>query len=164
MSEKIGTEDVRVVRELVKLMSANNLVELEISNEGRNIHLRRPEPASRDCFASPMPQYNPMPVAPASAPAPEPVASSPTAPAAADNLSAITSPIVGTFYTAPSPDSEPFVKIGDRVSADTVVCIIEAMKVMNEIKAETSGIIEQMLVSNGEAVEFGQALFKVKAG
>ena len=70
--------------------------------------------------------------------------------------------MVGSFYTASSPDAEAFVKVGDRVSPDTVVCIVEAMKVFNEIKAEISGTVSEILVSSGDAVEFGQALFKVK--
>ncbi len=74
----------------------------------------------------------------------------------------IDSPMVGTFYTSPNPDAEPFVKVGDQVTPDTVVCIIEAMKVFNEIKAECSGTIAKVLVNNGESVEFGQKLFLVK--
>ena len=70
--------------------------------------------------------------------------------------------MIGTFYRAPSPESESYVEIGDHVSADTVVCIVEAMKIFNEIKAETSGTIQKVLVSNGDAVEFGQDLFLVK--
>ena len=74
----------------------------------------------------------------------------------------ITSPMVGTFYSAPSPDDPPFVKVGDRVDENTVVCIIEAMKVMNEIKAETSGVIAEVLADNGKPVQFGQALFRLR--
>jgi len=73
----------------------------------------------------------------------------------------IKSPIVGTFYSAPSPDSEPFVEVGSKIEENSVVCIVEAMKVMNEIKAEVSGTIVEILVKNGEAVEYGQVLFKV---
>ncbi|HEY5891789.1 MAG TPA: acetyl-CoA carboxylase biotin carboxyl carrier protein [Chthoniobacterales bacterium] len=74
----------------------------------------------------------------------------------------ISSPMVGTFYRAPSPEASPFVGVGDRVTEDTVVCIIEAMKVMNEIKAEVSGIITEILAENGKPVQYGQALFKIK--
>jgi acetyl-CoA carboxylase biotin carboxyl carrier protein len=74
----------------------------------------------------------------------------------------IKSPLVGTFYATPSPDSKPYVEVGSHVDAQTVVCIIEAMKVMNEIKAETSGVIAEILVTNGQAVEYGQVLFRVK--
>jgi acetyl-CoA carboxylase biotin carboxyl carrier protein len=79
-----------------------------------------------------------------------------------NNLALIKSPLVGTFYASPSPESAPFVELGSHVDAQTVVCIIEAMKVMNEIKAETSGTISEILVGSGQAVEYGQALFKVK--
>ncbi|MEM7603317.1 MAG: acetyl-CoA carboxylase biotin carboxyl carrier protein, partial [Verrucomicrobiota bacterium] len=74
----------------------------------------------------------------------------------------ITSPMVGTFYTSPSPDADAFVKVGDKVDADTTVCIIEAMKVMNEIKADVDGEIVEIIAENGNAVQFGEALFRVK--
>ena len=77
-------------------------------------------------------------------------------------LTPIKSPIVGTFYASPSPDSAPFVAAGDKVSSDTIVCIIEAMKIMNEIKAEVAGTIEKVLIENGEPVEYGQPLFLVR--
>jgi acetyl-CoA carboxylase biotin carboxyl carrier protein len=79
-----------------------------------------------------------------------------------NNLTVIKSPLVGTFYASPSPDSAPFVELGSHVDAQTVVCVIEAMKVMNEIKADTSGTIAEILVGSGQAVEYGQVLFKVK--
>ncbi|MDX2016085.1 MAG: acetyl-CoA carboxylase biotin carboxyl carrier protein [Planctomycetota bacterium] len=100
--------------------------------------------------------------APAAAPAPAPAAA-PAAPAApAVSGKTIDSPMVGTFYAAPNPDAPAFVKVGQKVSADTVVCLIEAMKVFNEIKAEQSGTIEAVLVKSGQAVEFGQKLFSIK--
>ncbi|MHC5083696.1 MAG: acetyl-CoA carboxylase biotin carboxyl carrier protein [Planctomycetota bacterium] len=94
----------------------------------------------------------------AAAPAAAPAADA----APADDGPAIVSPIVGTFYQAASPDSEAYVKVGDTVTEDTTVCIIEAMKVMNEIKAETSGTITEILCKDGQAIEYGQALFKLK--
>lgn len=105
----------------------------------------------------------PIAAAPTAAPAPAPVA----APAAdSDGLppgtEEITSPMVGTFYTASAPDADAFVKVGDKVSAETTVCIVEAMKVMNEIQAEISGEILEILVENGTAVQFGEPLFRVK--
>jgi acetyl-CoA carboxylase biotin carboxyl carrier protein len=105
--------------------------------------------------------------APAAAPAPQPATvSAPPAkaePARPDaQINIIKSPIVGTFYRSPSPNSESFVKVGDHVEPDTVVCIIEAMKLMNEIQAETTGEIVQILVQNGQPVEFGQPLFGIK--
>jgi acetyl-CoA carboxylase biotin carboxyl carrier protein len=102
--------------------------------------------------------------APAPAPAPASAGAS-ESPAPADedkNISTVTSPMVGTFYRAPSPDSPAFADVGTKVGADSVVCIIEAMKVMNEIQSEISGTVTEVLVENGEAVEYGQPLFKVK--
>lgn len=80
------------------------------------------------------------------------------------NIEEIKSPMVGTFYRAPSPESPPYVQVGDRVNADTVLCIVEAMKLMNEIKAELSGTIQDILVENGQPVEYGQPMFKIKKG
>jgi len=99
-------------------------------------------------------------LAPAASPAP---AAAPPPPAE-EELAPIASPLVGTFYRASSPDADPFVSVGSRVNKDTVVCIIEAMKVMNEIKAETSGVIKKILVENATAVQFGQPMFLVEKG
>jgi acetyl-CoA carboxylase biotin carboxyl carrier protein len=117
-----------------------------------------------------------MAAAPAALPAAAPTGSSPAAAKAASALAQspavaaeviekfveIKSPMVGTFYAAPSPDSDPYVSAGTRITADTVVCIIEAMKVMNEIKAECSGTLVEVVVENGRPVEYGQVLFKVR--
>ncbi len=99
------------------------------------------------------------------APAPVAVAAAPATPAAAEapsNLKEIKSPMVGTFYASPSPDSPAYVSVGQEVTPDTVVCIVEAMKVMNEIKAEVAGVIAEVAAENGKPVQFGQALFRVK--
>jgi acetyl-CoA carboxylase biotin carboxyl carrier protein len=153
--------DLKKVKELIELMLENDLVELEIVDGDNKIHLKRPgHTLSQIPVVSPMPIV--IPAAPISAAPAANAAQMPPAAAPADNLVNITSPIVGTFYTAPSPDSEPYVKVGDHITADTVVCIVEAMKVMNEIKAETNGTVEKIMVSNGQAVEFGQALFKIR--
>jgi acetyl-CoA carboxylase biotin carboxyl carrier protein len=141
--------DLKKVKEIIEIMVENDLVEFEIVDGDSKIHLKRP--------GSSMPMAVPMPVVSHAAAAPAPAAS-----AAADNLVNISSPIIGTFYATPSPDSPPYVKVGDHVTADTVVCIVEAMKVMNEIKAETTGTIEKVMISNGQTVEFGQVLFKVR--
>lgn len=98
------------------------------------------------------------PVAAAPAPAAAPAAAAPAAP----SLAEITSPMVGTFYSSPSPDAPPYVEVGQTVTPETVVCIIEAMKVMNEIKAEVAGVIAEVVADNGKPVQFGQALFRVK--
>ena len=144
------------IRELVELMVANDLTALEIVNGQLKVSLGRGGQAA------------PAAVAPASAPAPAPVAPPASAADEADaaaeteKLLEIRSPMVGTFYAAPSPDSDPYVSDGTRVSGETVVCIVEAMKVMNEIKAECSGTIVEAAVENGQPVEYGQVLFRVR--
>ncbi len=148
--------DLKTLRQLIKMMVDNDLTEIDLEGEGEKVKLKR------GGVGAPTVSYTPP--APAAAPAPAPAAAGTDAPAeAADSgLPTIDSPMVGSFYTASSPDAEAFVKVGDRVSPDTVVCIVEAMKVFNEIKAEVSGTISEVLVSSGDAVEFGQPLFKVK--
>ena len=147
--------DLKKVKELIDIMKENDLVELEVVDGDSKIHLKGPQAASQVVTAVPASPAAPAtPAADAAAPAP--------AGSADDGLSNIESPIVGTFYQASNPDSDPYVKVGDQVNADTVVCIIEAMKVMNEIKAETSGTITEVCCKDGEAIEFGQVLFKVR--
>ena len=147
---------------LLELMRRNELAELEIEEEGHRIRLRKTEPR---VTAAPV-AYAPAPVdlqLPAGA---EGQASSPdiaSAAAAADDLQVVNSPLVGTFYRAASPEADPFVQEGDRVESETVFCIIEAMKVMNEVPAGVSGVVREVLVKNGEPVEFGQPLFRVDA-
>ena len=158
-SEKIASTDVETIKKLIDMMSKNDLVEIKLTDEKTKIHLRRPEPKQPEQVFTqiPMQQMAPMPAIAA------PVVSGAAAPAVAvDDAKTIDSPIVGTFYTSPNPESGPFVKVGDTVTEDTVVCIVEAMKVMNEIKAETTGTIVEVCSSNGQAVEFGQPLFKIK--
>jgi acetyl-CoA carboxylase biotin carboxyl carrier protein len=155
MAEK-QEKDLQKVRELVELMKENDLVEVEIVDGDLKIHLKRPCADARMVqYAAPAPMMAPPVAAPAPAPAPATsVADAGTMP--------IKSPIVGTFYQASSPDSPPYVKVGDKVSPDTTVCSIEAMKVMNEIKAETSGTVIEVCCKDGQAVEFGQPLFKIR--
>ena len=146
------TNNLKRVKELIDLMIEKDLVEVEIVDGDNKIHLKRPGSGIVQVPAAPMPVMTA-----AAAPA-----ASAAAPVVDDKLVDIKSPIIGTFYAAASPDSPPFVKVGDHVTADTVVCIVEAMKVMNEIKAETTGTVEKVMISNGQTVEFGQALFKVR--
>ncbi|HEX8633447.1 MAG TPA: acetyl-CoA carboxylase biotin carboxyl carrier protein [Pyrinomonadaceae bacterium] len=167
------------LRELADLIAAQGFTEFELEKEGfrlrlsRNTYTNTPSGATGGASGSVIPFPAPSPI-----PAPPPpvsnaapgghAASSAAATAAADAASAvedlfkITSPIVGTFYRAPSPASDVFVKQGSRVEPETVVCIIEAMKLMNEIQAEVSGTIEKIYVENGQPVEYGQALFGIK--
>ncbi len=148
--------DVRKVRRLVELMNEHELAEIDLKQSDQRIRLRRgQEPV---VTAAPPPAAAPPAVAPAAAAVPDRPADEPED----STAHYITSPMVGTFYTAASPDAAPFVKPGDRVHDDTVVCILEAMKVFNEIPAECSGTIVARLVENGDAIEFGQKLFQVQ--
>ena len=145
--------DVKKIKELIKLMEENDLSELDLQSEGESVRLKRGALSQ-----APM-VFQPSPAGPLASDA----SNSADTPAP-DSGATITSPMVGTFYAAPSPDADPFINVGDRIDADTVVCVIEAMKVFNEIKAEVSGVVEQILVENGGPVEFGQSLFVVKEG
>ena len=151
--------DIAELKKLVKLMNENDLVELEIEEQGSTVRLRKaPALTSFTGASHAMPQL--LQSAPTAA-APAPVA--PAAPAGPPpGTVEIRSPIVGTFYKTPSPESPAYVAVGDRIKPDSVVCIIEAMKVMNEIKAEIAGEVVAILVENGEPVEFGQPLFLIQ--
>lgn len=153
--------DLKEIKQIVDLMKRSGLTEFEIEEKDLKLRIcRQGEGAAGGVTVTPAPV---VAAAPAAAPAPAAPAAAP-APKAADdpNVSVIKSPMVGTFYGAPNPDSKAFVEVGSKVQPDTAVCIIEAMKVMNEIQAEQKGTITEVLVENGEAVEFGQPLFKVK--
>jgi acetyl-CoA carboxylase biotin carboxyl carrier protein len=149
--------DLERIKSVIDLMSANELSEFAIEEQDFKLTLKRG-------VATVMMAPSMMaPAGAAPAPAATPAAAAP-APAAEDNLTPIPSPLVGTFYRAGSPDADPFVAVGSRVNKDTVVCIIEAMKVMNEIKAETSGVIKKVLVENATVVQFGQPMFLIEKG
>ena len=158
MSGKEKTK-LQKIKELVELMRDNDLVELEIVDGDDKILLKRPQPAGP---ITQIPMVAPAAAAPAPAPAAQDAEVQGGAEGKEQGLAEIKSPIVGTFYSAPSPDSKPYLTIGSKVKPDTIICIVEAMKVMNEIKAETSGTIVEILCKTGEAVEYGQVLFKVK--
>lgn len=154
--------DLKEIRKIVELMNEHGLTLFDMSKEGFHLKLRKGQDldALRGLLGS-------MPAAaPAYAPAPAaaPAAGAAPAPAAApkEEGSAITSPMVGTFYRKPGPDSPPFASVGDVISEGQTLCIIEAMKVMNEIKAEKSGTIAAVLVDDGTPVQFGDALFRIK--
>jgi acetyl-CoA carboxylase biotin carboxyl carrier protein len=156
------------LRELIALLRDNGLAELELENEGFRVRLRR-ESAAGSSYVVDAPQSAPAPASVATGPAPAPPG--PTHPgthasteASLDqDLHIIPSPIVGTFYRSPSPAADPFVKIGSNVEPESVVCIIEAMKLMNEIQAETSGEVVKIYVENGQPVEYGQPLFGIRS-
>ena len=161
--------DLKLIRNLVRIMERGEVDELEIEDDkaGLRVHLRRGPSGS---FGQPsvmmMPGAAAQPAMPAGGGAPLAGGAADgavtDAPARAAGLEEITSPMIGTFYSAPSPDAAPFTHVGERVGDESVVCIIEAMKVMSEIKAECSGEIVEMLVETGEPVEYGQPLFLVK--
>ena len=155
------------LRELIALLRDNGLAELELENEGFRVRLRRESAASETqhaVAAAVPPAPAPAPVAAPPAPSPaHPGTQATTAAAQDQDLHIITSPIVGTFYRSPSPTAESFVKIGSNVEPESVVCIIEAMKLMNEIQAEASGEVVKIYVENGQPVEYGQPLFGIRS-
>lgn len=151
---------IEEIKTIVKLMSEHDLTEFKIEAEEYNLCIRRGGNAPAQIVTQVAPAAVP---AVAAMPAPA-AAQTPAAPAAAEAaapVETIDSPLVGTFYRASSPEAQPFVKVGDKVTPDTVVGIIEAMKVMNEIKAEKSGVIKEIVVENGQPVEYGEALFVI---
>ena len=152
--------DLKDIKAIIDLMKKNSIAEFELEKQEFKIRLKRGNlggPVAYD-EAPAITQYaSPAPVAALPAPA--------AAPAATTSLpgdSEIKSPMIGTLYRSPSPEAAPYVDVGSEVGPDTVVCIIEAMKVMNEIKAETRGIITAVVAENSKPVEFGQALFKIR--
>lgn len=152
--------DLKEIRKIVELMNEHGLTLFDMSKEGFHLKLRKGQDldALRGLLGS-------LPAAAPAAAAPAPAALPTAAPAAAAPVAegtALTSPMVGTFYRKPGPDSPAFVNVGDAVSEGQTLCIIEAMKVMNEIKAEKSGTIAAILVEDGTPVQFGDALFRIK--
>ena len=155
---RAGSFDLEKLQELVELMEKHGLNEVSLKRGDEHWRLKRgaTEMLVPGAFPSamPPPQAAPPPPVPTEAAAEKPDKS----------LAVIKSPTVGTFYSAPSPDDPVFVLIGSKVTADTIVCIVEAMKVFNQIPADVVGTITEILVENGDPVEFGQALFRVRLG
>ena len=150
--------DVRKIRRLVELMNEHELAEIDLRQGEQRIRLRKGyEPVVVTGAAAPLPAAS----APRPAPSGEPPART-AEPTEDMTATFITSPMVGTFYGSPNPEAAPFIKVGDQVGPDSTVCIIEAMKVFNEIQAECSGRITAVLVENGAPVEFGQKLFRIE--
>jgi acetyl-CoA carboxylase biotin carboxyl carrier protein len=153
--------DIKAIKQVVDLMKRSELSEFELEEEGFKLRLSRKSGETQIIQAAPI-AAAPIAAAPAAAaPAAAPAAES-AAPVEEAGISVINSPMVGTFYSSASPESPAFAKVGGKIGNDSIVCIIEAMKVMNEIHAEISGTVTEILVENGEAVEYGQPLFKVK--
>ena len=155
--------ELKEIKAIIDLMKRNGLTEFELERDNQKIRIRRGADGSFQSISPAGGVGHPL-----AAPAAQvilPVSAAPAAPAlasAAPDLKEIKSPMVGTFYRSPSPDAPPYVEIGQTVTEDTVVCLIEAMKVMNEIKAEAKGVITQVMLENAKPVEFGQPLFKIR--
>ncbi len=158
--ELAGEFELTQIRQLIRLVQRTGIGELEITSGNRSVRISAAAGAAPSSWVVPAPAS-----APARSAAPEPSAA-PAAPAnaasAARDSQAVSSPMVGTFYRSPAPDADPFVEVGDIVEVGQTVCIIEAMKLMNEIEAEVKGRVVQVLVENAQPVEFGQKLFLVE--
>jgi acetyl-CoA carboxylase biotin carboxyl carrier protein len=152
--------DLSYVKKLIKMLSDSGVDEIEIEEEGKRVKIVK---HSRNSIATGQPLgagFGPAAVPPSAMPAAVPVASAAVPPT--QNLHEIKSPIVGTFYRAPAPDAAPFIELGSQIGPGTVLCIVEAMKLMNEIESDVSGKIAKILVENGQPVEYDQALFLVE--
>ena len=150
--------DLKDIKAIIDLMKKNSVTEFELEKQDFKIRLKRGSnggASSGSYDEAPVLTYAQPAAVPGAAPAAQP-----TSPASTEEE--IKSPMIGTFYRAPSPESAPYVEVGAEVGPETVVCIIEAMKVMNEIKAEAKGVITQVMVENAKPVEYGQPLFKVR--
>jgi len=159
--------DLEFVERLIRSMDESTMDSIEIERAGTRIRLSKSPPAGAAVFHAGQAPAAPVPSAtPASAtsgnPHPEPAAPAPAAPEVGKNWLEVTSPMVGTFYRAPSPSSDPFTDVGQRITSGQTLCIIEAMKLMNELEAEVEGTVREVLVENGEPVEYGQVLFRVE--
>jgi acetyl-CoA carboxylase biotin carboxyl carrier protein len=158
--------DIRKVKKLIELLEESNLTEIEIVEGEESVRLSRAGVAAPPVVTyAPPPHYAPAPAAAAPAPSAAPAPAAAPAAKAADDIpegEILRSPMVGTYYAAPSPDADPFVKLGQKVSEGETLCIIEAMKMFNQIEAETSGTIVGILAESGQPVEFDQPLFVIR--
>lgn len=150
------------VRKLVKLLETSDLNELEFERDGSRLHLKKASPLPapvQTVLAAPPAMQQAAPVGAPSAPAAAPAAAAPAV--SSKKFHEVKSPMVGTFYRAPAPDADPYVQVGDKVKQGQTLCIVEAMKLMNEIEADATGTVVEILVENGEPVEFGAVLFHI---
>jgi acetyl-CoA carboxylase biotin carboxyl carrier protein len=148
--------DLKDIKELIAMMRKNDLSVFKLEQEGFRITLKRGNDFQPVITHASLPVSLPA-AAPSLVPAVEPAATKP-----AEKLREITSPMVGTFYASPSPDSPAYLSVGQEITEDSVVCIVEAMKVMNEIKAECRGVVAEIVAENGKPVQFGQVLFRLR--
>lgn len=150
--------DLRKLKKLIDLVEESGIAEIEVTEGEEKVRITRTTAAAAPVYAAPAPAS-----APVAAPAAAPAAATPAAaPAARDLSNAQKSPMVGTFYRAPGPNAAAFVEVGQQVKAGDTLCIIEAMKLMNEIEAEKSGVVKEILVENGTPVEYGEPLFIIE--
>jgi acetyl-CoA carboxylase biotin carboxyl carrier protein len=152
--------DIRKIKKLIELLEESNIGELEIKEGEESVRISRNSPPSTHYISAPMPNYAPAPAQAAPAPTAAPAAEAPAA-KAIPNGHLVKSPMVGTFYRSPSPGSPTFVEVGKHVKVGDVICIIEAMKMMNQIEADKAGVIEAILVEDGMPVEFDQPLVTI---
>ena len=159
--------DLAYIKKVIKLIEKSDVDEIEIEEEGKKIRVAKHKNSQAPSMM-PAAYHVPVPIAPVPLAAPESAPSAPVlpsvqpAPRTEPKLHEVRSPIVGTFYRAPAPDAEPYVEVGQEVSVGTVLCIVEAMKLMNEIESDVNGRIVQILVENGKPVEYNQVLFMIE--
>ncbi|MDR1957583.1 MAG: acetyl-CoA carboxylase biotin carboxyl carrier protein [Planctomycetaceae bacterium] len=153
--------DIRRIESLVAMMRDNNIAEVDIQQGDMRIQLKSNVSCTASAILPQQPMMVPSPVAVSQVAVSQPTAGTSSAVEDESKFTFVKSPMVGTFYASPNPDSPPFVQVGDSIGPETTVCILEAMKVFNEIAAECSGKIVAVLVKNGEPVEFGKPLFKI---
>ena len=155
--------DIRKIKKLIELLDESGVAEIEIKEGEESVRISRQTSSAAPAYA-PMPAAMPAPMAAPAAPAPAAAAPAAEAPAAAPAVSGheVKSPMVGTYYASASPTSEPFVRTGQTVQEGDTLCIIEAMKMMNQIEADKSGTVKSILVENGSPVEFDQVLFVIE--
>jgi acetyl-CoA carboxylase biotin carboxyl carrier protein len=160
---------IEEIKELISLVNDTGIAELEVTRGENRVRIRRANPPVPQDYVIPAAHHVVAPIAaapqaapPAASPQALSMPAAPSGPIPDENTVYVKSPIVGTYYESPSPDLPPFIKVGDRVSAGQVLCIIESMKLMNEIESEVSGIIISKLVDNGRPVEYGEALFAIQ--
>ena len=153
--------DIRKIKKLIEMLEESQLNEIEITEGEESIRLSRSGPVAQ--MLAPPPMMPAMPTAHTADPAiSTPVASAPTGEPASDSGSTVCSPMVGTFYASPNPDSNAYVELGSQVTAGDTLCMIEAMKIFNQVEAEVSGIVRKILKSSGDPVEFGEVLFVIE--
>jgi acetyl-CoA carboxylase biotin carboxyl carrier protein len=152
--------DLRYVKKLLEMIDASSVNSIEITSE-KGVKIRISKTARSVQYAAPMQFAAPQAAAPAAAPAPAPAAEAPKQESPKSRLLEVKSPMVGTYYAAPEPGAKPYLSVGDRISKGQILCIIEAMKIMNEIESEFDGVVKEILAQNAHPVEYGQVLFRI---